>query len=158
MILSLLEKELLIEVLSNRVPNTKKEDIVSSVEKAESVVLNAAQAATNNSNLPTVNQNQERGWGVSVSGGGGVSIPGFTAGGQFGAGIEVHEKSFLDVIGDALEDVGKAAQPLIKPGCQLLAKTAYEAAVIAANALDPISRAAALVVAQAAYDKALKQC
>lgn len=164
--LSLLERDLLSEVLSTRFPGTSKQQIDNSIRTAESVVIQAAQSAvqqqsspsyqqqscnqSNNSyNLPTVNQQQE-GWGIKFGSSSGVSTPIGGANTSFGVGI-FGERGVLDDIGDALGG-------LVKPVCQATATAVYNAAIGAAAGLDPISQAAATAVAKAAYDKAMKQC
>ncbi|MEH6847840.1 hypothetical protein [Bacillus thuringiensis] len=227
--LSSLEKDLLIEFLSTRVPNTSKSEIISSVEKAESVVSQAIHLTNTDHNLPVINNekgikiggggaisipgisgsgqlgieievheggilnihptngehslsgvnlpviNNEK--GIKIGGGGGMSIPGISGSGQLAIEIEVHEggilnihptngehslsgvnlpvinneKGFLKVIEDSLKGIAK-------PSCQALAAGIYNTAVAAANTLDPIGKAAALVIAKAAYDKAMNQC
>ncbi|PFC29720.1 hypothetical protein COK88_00255 [Bacillus cereus] len=171
--LSSLEKDLLIEFLSTRVPNTSKSEIISSVEKAESVVSQAIHLTNTDHNLPVINNEK----GIKIGGGGAISIPGISGSGQLGIEIEVHEggilnihptngehslsgvnlpvinneKGFLKVIEDSLKGIAK-------PSCQALAAGIYNTAVAAANTLDPIGKAAALVIAKAAYDKAMNQC
>lgn len=90
----------------------------------------------------TQNVNPE--WGLNFGAGGGISLP-LIGGPQFSVNAGVsNERGIFD--------------DFIKPVCQTTAKIVYNAAVGAANALDPVSKLAALTIAKAAFDHAMEKC